>query len=315
MESLFVTGGTGFIGRAVLRHATKGEGRRVMALTRSAKSADQLIACGVEAVEGDLTQPGQWQDSVAQADLVLHLAQPPTFGRRLSRRRFKEYAANLVRMDDLLFDSLSAGTVKRIVYVGGSTYWGDQGRELKDESAEPNPAGGGSYIAAAIDGLAKRVEQGFPIVEAYPGGVYGPGSWFEEYVLMRLVRGKPIYFAAGYDNYFPYVHVDDCARAMLHLLEVGEPGQRYFIVDDCPRPSREISEIAAEALGVDRKTRNVPRLACRAILGPISTEWVTLDQCLSNARLRGLGFDFEFPRAEEGIPDVVAQWKADGPHP
>ena len=43
-------------------------------------------------------------------------------------------------------------------------------------------------------------------------------------------------------------------------------------------------------------------------MGPIVTESLTCDACLSNERLRATGFEFEFPNVEAGIPDVVATW-------
>jgi nucleoside-diphosphate-sugar epimerase len=78
------------------------------------------------------------------------------------------------------------------------------------------------------------MEKGLPILEAFPGWVYGPGSWFAEYTIEPIMARKKITALSGPVKICSPVHVDDVARALLHLLTAGEPGQRYFIVDDQP---------------------------------------------------------------------------------
>ena len=87
-------------------------------------------------------------------------------------------------------------------------------------------------------------------------------------------------------------------------------GRRYFVVDDRPVPSSELGRLAAEALGVKLRFRRVPAWLCRLFVGPIVTESLTCDANLSNARLRGTGFQLQFPSLDEGIPNVVAAWQA-----
>ena len=76
-DSIFVTGGSGFIGGAFLRLALAA-GKQVQVLTRSESSAERVRRQGAQPVLGDLTAPGPWQAVAAQAETVLHLAQPET---------------------------------------------------------------------------------------------------------------------------------------------------------------------------------------------------------------------------------------------
>ena len=61
----------------------------------------------------------------------------------------------------------------------------------------PHPMGWGPYLAPAIESLPGYVARGLPIVAAFPGWVYGPGSWFAQYVLEPLRAGKPVYGLRG----------------------------------------------------------------------------------------------------------------------
>lgn len=308
MKRLFVTGGTGFIGTRFVALALEA-GCQVRVLTRNARAAERWKHAGVTAVQGDLLTPGPWQEEAAASDGVVHLAQPLTFGARVTHQRAEAYREQRLRMDSLLLDSLKPGTVRRVLYVGGTSYYGDQGSQLVTEDATPRPTGWGPYIAPAIESLPRHLERGLPLVETYPGSVYGLGSWFVEYALVPLKTGKRLFgLKETLTHHMSPIHVEDCARALLHLLEHGEVGRRYFVVDDRPATFGDLTRVAAEALGVSYRKLLVPRWLCRLLLGPVLTDSLTSEARLSNARLHGTGFQFLYPTIREGVPALVRQW-------
>ena len=134
--------------------------------------------------------------------------------------------------------------------------------------------------------------------------------WFAEYLLRPLTAGKKLtnLGTSGGPRWTSAVHVEDCARAILHLLDHREPQQRYFIVDDEPLTGTTIAELAAKALGVPHRARTVPAFICRLLVGPVITDSLLYSCRLSNARLRNTGFDLQFPTVREGVPDAVAKW-------
>lgn len=303
VTTTFVTGGTGFIGRVLLEQARRGD-RRLRGLARSDASARELEALGVEPVRGDLLEPGPWQAQLAAADEVVHLAQPQTFGGRVTRDRALRYRDDRLQMDRNVLDPLAGGST-RIVYVGGTSYYGDQGQALVDERSEPKPKGWGPYLADAIVELDRRCAAGLELVQAFPGYVYGPGSWFEQYFYRAAQAGKPLYAMSGRSRLGSFVHVDDCAAALLHLLEHGGLGERYFVVDEQPRTWDEFTAIFAKHAGFGVKTRKLPRMLITALLGPITSASFNSDACLSSAKLRESGFDLRFATIEQGMVDVV----------
>lgn len=309
MTTLFVTGGTGFIGRVLISHAVVA-GYQVKVLTRSEQSAMKVETLGAIPIRGDVTVAGPWQEAAASSEMIVHLAQPQTFGGRITLARANRYREERLQMDRLLLDNLRPDVTKRIVYVAGTSYYGDQGKQLQDESTRPNPKGWGPYIAPAIEALSTYYTKGLPILEAFPGWVYGPGSWFQEYIFEPLLAGKPLTGLAGPVRTASPVHVEDCARAILHLLQYGEIGQRYFIVDNQPGLVSALAEKAAQILEVRLRARQIPVWLSRLIIGPVVTESLTCDVCLSNARLLQTGFNFNYPTIEQGVPDVIARCKS-----
>ena len=314
MAAVFVTGAGGFIGSEFVRHALAAQ-YQVYGLARSEGSAQRLQKAGVVPVLGDLSRPDSWRQVMAGCEMVVHLAQPDTYGARITLERARNYGAKRLEMDKALLNGLDRGRVQRVVVVCGTSYYGHQGTELRGEETAPNPKGWGPYIAPAIEALKGFVAQGDPIVEAYPGWVYGPGSWFGEYQLQPLAKRRPVVGLAGRPKIVSPIHVEDCARGLLFLLQNGAVGQRYFIVDDQAIPSIEMVRTAAQALGVPMRTLALPRFLCELAVGPIITESLTCDFHLSNQRLKSLGFKLSFPDISTGIPDVVRRWQAASANP
>jgi nucleoside-diphosphate-sugar epimerase len=305
VASVFVSGATGFIGRVVVRELLA-RGDRVVALTRTPRGAQILRQFGADPVFGDLLVRGPWQDRVRGVAKIVHLAQPAAFGARITKGRAVSYRERRGIMDRNLLEVLDPTRVERVVYVAGTSYYGNLGRELRDEGATPRPRGWGPYIAPAIEALDRYVAGGLPIVTAFPGYVYGDGSWFREYVWRPLRAGGKVSVLGGRSRMASPVHVGDCARALVCLLDSGAVGARYFVVDDEPLEWSAFHARAAEAMGVPLRVRRVPTIALRLLVGNVVVDSILSDANLSNARLKALGFALRFPSSREGLRDVVA---------
>ena len=70
---VFLTGGTGYVGAAVLDSLVRG-GHQVDALVRHSEAAARVQARGATAVVGDLMQPATWRHAAAAADGAVHCA-------------------------------------------------------------------------------------------------------------------------------------------------------------------------------------------------------------------------------------------------
>ena len=70
---VFITGGTGLIGRRLVPKLLE-RGDQLAVLTRRPDTAQQLWGDSVQAVAGDPVQPGPWQDALAGCDAVVNLA-------------------------------------------------------------------------------------------------------------------------------------------------------------------------------------------------------------------------------------------------
>lgn len=308
MKTIFITGGTGYIGSEFVDVAL-GAGHRVQVLTRSKEMAKQLEEKGAEPIIGDIMEGGNWQEKASRSEWIVHLASPPTWGKKVTAKVAQNFQRGHYSMTERLFDTLQSKHLRKAIFIAGTSYYGNTGTKSKvSEGFKGVPQGWGPFIAPSVEAIPKYITKGLPIVTAFPGQVYGPGSWFEQLFLDPLYAHKKITSLKGYDTMFSPIHVRDCARAILHLLEDGEVGGSYFLVDNSPTPSSELGKLAATKLRVQLKTRKVPRWLCQLLLGPVLTEYAIADSYLSNQALLSTGFQLKYPSIKEGIPNVVANW-------
>ncbi len=307
MDRVWIAGGTGYIGSATVA-AARESGLQPVVLTRSSEKAERLRSNGIEVVVGDLNRPDGWAAKLA-CDQAIFLAAPPTWGRRVTTAVAREFRDGLARMTHSFFAALQGTAVKKVVYIAGTSFYGDSGadRPRTEEEAGP-PKGWGPYLQPAVALATEQLRGGIPLVLAFPGQVYGPDSWNEQLFLKPIAAGKAVTGLRGYDPMFSPIHVDDCGRAIVHLLQRGKSGERYLLVDPEPIRVSTFAQEVARAMGKPLRQRYVPRWLCNMLLGPVITEYATAHTNFSNAKLLATGFQFRFRNYREGLPDVIRRW-------
>jgi nucleoside-diphosphate-sugar epimerase len=301
-NKVFVVGGTGYIGTHVVRELVRAASpwQTVQVLTRSAASSAKASALGAEPIMGNLSESGAWGDAVRAADFVVHCAQPAP--------RTEDYAIR-IQQEAHLLEAVAANRSARSVFVYGSSYYGrSDGPALIDETTPPRPIGVGSYFVPCMAAVEARRNQGLDIVAAFPGGVYGRGTWFLESLLDSLRDQAPV-LVCDPVPLWPYIHVEDCARAIAALLVVDRAtldriGRDVILADDAPTPMDHFIEQVGAAVGRAPMIVRKSAEALRAILPPISAAYLSANMPHSNARLRRLGFELRYPRIEQGIASL-----------
>jgi nucleoside-diphosphate-sugar epimerase len=138
MASYLVTGGAGFIG-SHLSQALLARGHRVRIVdnlsTGRRRNVDRLP--GVEFMHGDLADDGVAGEAVAGMDLVLHQAAIPSVPRSVADP-LTSHRANVDASLRLLVAARDAG-VRRVVYAGSSSAYGDAPTQPKHEGMPPSP--------------------------------------------------------------------------------------------------------------------------------------------------------------------------------
>ena len=159
----------------------------------------------------------------------------------------------------------------------------------------------------ALDRVDGYVIAGLPIITAFPGWVYGNGSWFRERVVEPVMAGRRVLQFGKTGPWVSPIHVLDCARALVHLAERGEAGGRYFLVNSDPIRLHEFAEAFARLANRPLRVRRLPTAAARLAVGPLLADFIRSDAVFSNIRLRGTGFRFRYPTLEQGVQQILGE--------
>jgi nucleoside-diphosphate-sugar epimerase len=299
----FVTGAAGFVGTALVK-VLVARRRRVFGLVESAEGAERVRRAGGVPVMGSLLEPGQWQDEAAH-EWVFHLPPHPVWGPRATGRRAPAIADARLSMDAHLLDAVAAGATRRMVYVADTSCYGATGPRPVTEDTPAQPSAWARSLTPALDRLDGYGVAGLPIVTALPGWVYGNGSWLRERVIDPVLAGRHVLQFGKTGPWVSPIHVRDCARALVHVAEHGEPGGRYFVVNSDPIRLHEFAGTFARLANRPLRLWRMPAAAARLVVGPILADYMRADAVFSNIRLRGIAFRFRYPTVELGLQQVL----------
>ena len=138
MPSYLVTGGAGFIGSHIAEELLRRGARvRVADSFITGKRENLAHLTGVELVEGDLADLSVARRAVEGMDYVLHQAAIPSVPRSV-KDPIESNRANVVAALNVLVAARDAG-VKRVVYAGSSSAYGNTPTLPKREDMTPNP--------------------------------------------------------------------------------------------------------------------------------------------------------------------------------
>lgn len=262
LKRLLVTGGAGFIGSAVIRHfiaETDVEIVNIDALTY----AGNPVSLG-EALGSDRHRFEQVdiRDRVAldevfarhQPDAVMHLAAESHVDRSITGpATFVE--TNVVGTQVLLesarsyWESLSSNrqAAFRFHHVSTDEVYGDLGRDdpAFTEETPYSPSSPYSASKAASDHLVRAWHRtyGLPVVVTNCSNNYGPYQFPEKLIplmILNALEGKALPVYGRGDNIRDWLHVEDHARALRHVLEHGEMGRTYNIGGRAERTNLEV---------------------------------------------------------------------------
>ena len=133
---VFVTGATGFVGKAVIK-ALRQRDHEVVGLVRDVNKGKALAQSGVTLAVGDMLNPSTYEGVVQTVDAVIHTAQYGIQG-RLTGKKLKQ----IEQADALMTRTLSEACLqydKKFIYTSGCFNYGDRGDEWITEETSLHP--------------------------------------------------------------------------------------------------------------------------------------------------------------------------------
>ena len=265
-----ITGGAGFIGRAVIERLVS-RGDNVVALVRDPKHAKHIEHAIVELIASNLANQRALTEVMSGAHAVIHCAGSYRIGIPASERPAM-WDANVGATERVL-DAAIAAAVPRIVYVSTNNVVGDTHGRTVDETHRRDLADGfASWYDEtkyrAHEEALKRIAKGAPIIIVQPGQTFGPHDHSLASEQLQLAHDGKLRYFAFTDAGIAWVHVDDLADGIVAALDRGRPGETYALGGDILRLGDAIA-IAARVGGHRPPRLRIP-LALLRLVAPLN---------------------------------------------
>lgn len=252
MESILITGASGFIGSFIVQEALK---RRfgVWAGIRASSSKKYLKERKIHFLELDFAHPNELRAQLSghkgtynKFDYIVHCAGVTKCADKNDFDRVNylqtKYFVDTLRELNMI--------PKQFIYISTLSVFGpirekDYTPIREEDTPAPNTAYGLSKLKAE---LYIQSLPGFPYVIYRPTGVYGPRE--ADYFLMAKSIRQHTDFSVGYKRQdLTFVYVKDIVQAIFLGIEKGVSRRAYFLADGKVYKSRAFSDLIQKELG------------------------------------------------------------------
>lgn len=294
-----VTGGTGVVGRALLKHLV-GEGYAVRALARSGEAREELESLGVNPVPGDLLDAASLGELVDGCTWVFNVA---GVNELCVRSPLVMERVNIDGVRNIVRACRQAG-VERLVHTSSAVTLGEERGEVGHEGSAHRGWFLSHYERTKYLGERVLFEEsaGLDVVAVNPSSVQGPGrATGTGRIILDVVNGRLRFLV---DAMVSIVDIDDCARGHVLAARSGEPGERY-VLSGSVISVREAVEIAHSALGTSINPHYLPGPVVRALATAAKPISRLLGQdlpfCSEMIRVMTFGHRYDGSRAAEEL--------------
>jgi hypothetical protein len=293
----FLTGGTGFIGRRLVR-ALRERDADVVVVSRGGR--DPWRDPRVHVVTGDPTRSGSWQAALGGCDVVFNLAGAPIVEppQRWTTARKAAIRESRVGTTHCVVEALRAAAPQPTTLVSQSAvgYYGSRGNVPLDETAPP----GSDFLARLCvewEEAARAAQDVTRVVLLRTAPVLGQGGGVLAPLLTPFKLGLGGPWGAG-TQWWSWVHLDDVVGLALFTLDRAMSGAVNVVA-----PEAVTVQAFAKALGeaLHRPAfARVPEVALRLALGE-AAEALLASQRVIPSRALDAGYAFQYPELRAAL--------------
>ncbi len=302
---VIVTGGTGFIGRA-LAASLAGDGHEVVIPTRNPDRHRDLETEGIRLVSWDGRTAEGWGSEADGAGAVVNLAGENIASGRWNAERKDRIRRSRLDAGQAVVEAVEKAPVKPGVVVQASAvgWYGDRGDEELFEEAGPGE-GWLAGVAREWEGCTAPVEEaGVRRVVIRTGVVLGTegGALPRLLTPFRIFLGGPL--GSG-KQWFSWIHLKDEIGAIRFLIENGQARGAYNLVGPKTVRMKEFCRTLGKVMWRPSWLR-VPALSLRLLFGEMAKEALLASQRARPRRLETGGYRFAFSTAAGALRDILS---------
>ena len=298
---VLLTGGTGFIGRELLKHFTTYE---VVLLTRSPSDAKIKVS---HADMGNITYISKLDclNDLNDFDAVVNLAGEPIADKRWSEKQKSTICNSRWHITEKIVDLIHASTSPPSVFISGSAvgYYGDQQEHPFDEGLHVHNQSFPHLVCTKWEEIANRARSESTRVCILRTGVVlglGGGALGKMILPYKLGLGGPI----GKGNQFiPWIHLLDMVRGIIYLIETEHAHGEFNLCAPHPVTNKQFSQTLAKSLKRPHLLFT-PKWLLNIVMGESAI--LLFDSLRAKPKkLTELGFRFSYSRIEPAMKNLL----------
>lgn len=297
METVLVTGGTGFIGRNLIPLLQQDNYKVIVVSRTPAKYQDDFFFKNVELIQD--------VNDVKHADIVINLAGANLSAKRWNDQYKQEIVNSRLNLTKELIDWISRQERKPHTFISGSAigYYGARGNETVDESSTSGSASEFQVrLCSQWEDAAYRAEEfGVRVCCIRTGVVLGDEGALTQMLLpFKLGLGGKL--GSG-NQYFSWIHIHDHVHAVKHLIDHDSLSGSFNLTAPNPITNKVLTKTLGKVL--NRPTfMTVPGFALKLTVGEMANMLLTGQRVIPK-KLEESGFKFEYPELEQALTQIL----------
>lgn len=303
-KKIFITGGTGFIGRELSKHLVSA-GHNVSVLSRFEKRPIDFPE-EVRIIKGDPKVEGPWQMEAQYHNWIINLVGESIFGRWTQEKKKKIYESRILSTRNLVNIIKQAKGDKEITLLSTSAvgYYGFHQDEIITEA---DTAGDDwlSNVAVQWESEAmKAQEKGIRVLITRFGLVLGKkGGMLDQLIpLYKFCFGGPI---GNGKQWFSWAHIDDIIEGILFVLNKPEIEGPVNITSPNPVRNKEFSKILGNVMNRPAFLPT-PGFLLKIIYGEFGNVIVEGQRVIPK-KLLDMGYNFNFPDLRKALQNILKE--------
>ncbi|WP_210165081.1 NAD-dependent epimerase/dehydratase family protein [Pseudorhizobium marinum] len=263
INRIFLTGGSGYIGRNLIRYFLEKD-TPVTALARSRRSAEIVSALGAQACSGDVFS-GALSQGMAGCDVLIHAAADLDHG----IGSVEQHRVN-VEGTRAVFEAASAAGVRTAIMVSTESVLAD-GRPLVNvDESQPlprRPAGSYSASKARAEQLALSFNgPDMAVTAVRPRMVWGRDDTTALPQLMDAVQSGRFAWISQGDYCTSTTHIANLCAGIDCAIMRGNGGEVFFLADEQPVQFRQFVTALLATQGISAPRKSVHRSVLRLLV-------------------------------------------------
>ncbi|WMN56201.1 TIGR01777 family oxidoreductase [Vibrio fluvialis] len=298
---ILITGGTGFIGRELIKLLMTHD---LVVLTRNAAQAKAKLA-HIQNERLDFLESLEELHDLNTFDAVINLAGEPIADKRWTSAQKQRICDSRWKLTEKLVELIHASAKPPHVLISGSAvgYYGDQQDHPFDESLQVKSSRFSHHVCETWEDIALHAQSDRTrVCLLRTGVVLAPEGGALKKMLppYRLGLGGPI---GNGQQYMPWIHMCDMVRGIVFLLETDHAQGAFNLC--APHPVSNL--IFSRSLAATLKKPHVlttPQWVIRLLMGEASE--LLFDSIRAKPKkLTELGFQFTYSRIDPALKHLL----------